>query len=175
RGHDALRGPLDELEPERSADAVAHVEELLRADVVHQPQLVVREGAPGVAGGNRSRGLAAVRIALIHRDAAEIALERFHRVEHRGGPVAHARVQSPAGSDEQWEARANHLVANADVTLFIERHGSLLRHLVRCPSSGGTSVYDGQSANAGMTSRAKRRRLSRPRAPPPDPPPLIST
>jgi hypothetical protein len=27
----------------------------------------------------------------------------------------------------------------------------------------------GQSANSGMTSRAKRRRLSQPRAPPPDP------
>src|SRR2546428_12104993 len=134
RGHDALWGPLDELEPERSADAVAHVEELLHADVVHQPQLVVREGAPGVAGRNRSRGLAAVRIALIHRDAAEVALERFHRVEHRGRPVAHAGVQAPAGSDEQWEARANHLVADADVTLFIERHGSLLPTLTRCHS-----------------------------------------
>jgi NADPH2:quinone reductase len=33
----------------------------------------------------------------------------------------------------------------------------------------------GSSANAGMTSRAKRRRLSRPRVPPPEPPPLIST
>src|SRR5882672_12557663 len=135
-GHDTLGGPLDELEPERSADAVAHVEELLHAEVIHQPELVVREGAPGVASGNRSRGLAAVRIALIHRDAAEVALERFHRVEHRGRPVAHAGVQAPAGSDEQWEARANHLVADADVTLFIEWHGRLLRHPTWCPSRG---------------------------------------
>src|SRR5436309_16104324 len=119
RGHDALGGPLDELEPERSADAVAHVEELLHAEVVHQPQLVVREDAPGVAGRNRSRGLAAVRIALIHRDAAEVALEHFHRVEHRGRPVAHAGVQAPAGGDAQWEARANHLVAHADVSLLL--------------------------------------------------------
>ena len=33
----------------------------------------------------------------------------------------------------------------------------------------------GTSAKCGMTSRAKRRRLARPRAPPPEPPPLIST
>src|SRR4029077_4540915 len=123
---DAVGGPLDELQPERSPDAVAHVEELLRAEVVHQPQLVIREGAPGGAGRNRPRGFAAVRIALIHRDAAEVALERYHRIEDRGGPVAHAGVQAPAGSDEQWEARANRFVADADVTLFIERHGSLL-------------------------------------------------
>ena len=33
----------------------------------------------------------------------------------------------------------------------------------------------GTSAKCGITSRAKRRRLARPRAPPPEPPPLIST
>jgi len=82
-GHDAVGSSLDELEPERSADAVAHEEELPDAEMVHQPQLVVREGAPGIAGGNRSRGFAAVRSALIHRDAAEVVLERFHPVEHR--------------------------------------------------------------------------------------------
>src|SRR5688572_22482794 len=43
-----------------------------------------------------------------------------------GGPVAHARVQAPARRDEQREARANHLVADAHVVLFVERHGSLL-------------------------------------------------
>src|SRR5437773_1862516 len=123
-GHDATGSPLDQLEPEAPPDAVAHVEELLDAEVVHQPQLVIRKRAPGVARGNRSRGLAAVRVALIHRDAAEVVLERFHRVEHRGGPVAHPRVQAPAGRDEQREARANRLVADANVTLFIERHGS---------------------------------------------------
>src|SRR5438876_2943316 len=101
-GHDAIGSPLDQLEAEASPDAVAHVEELLRAEVIHQPKLVVREGAPGVAGGNRPRGLAAVRVALIHRDAAEVILERFHRVEYRGGPVAHAGVQAADGSGEKW-------------------------------------------------------------------------
>jgi len=124
--HDAIRSPLDQLESERPPNAVAHVKEFLDAEVVHQPQLVIRKRAPGIAGGNRSRGLAAVRVALIHRDAAKVILERFHRVEDRGGPVAHARVQSPARSNEQRKTRANRLVADADVTLFIERHGSLL-------------------------------------------------
>src|SRR5439155_5052630 len=149
-GHDAVGGSLDELQPERSPDAVAHVEELLHAEVVHQPPLVVREGAPGVAGGNRPRGFAAVRIALIHRDAAEVALERFHRVEDRGGPVAHAGVQAPAGSDEQREARASHLVADAEVTLLIERHGGLLRHLTRCPSCGRTTATRGGDARLAL-------------------------
>src|SRR5262249_39779484 len=94
-----------------------------------QPQLVVREATPRVADGNRPRGLAAVRVALVHRDAAEVVLERFHRVEHRGRPVAHARVQAPTGRDEQREARADHLVADPNITFFVERHGGLLRHL----------------------------------------------
>jgi hypothetical protein len=125
--HDAVRSALDQLQPERSPDAVTHEEELLIAEVVHHSQLVVGEGAPGIAGGNRPRGLAAIRIALIHGDAPEIVLERFHRVEHRVGPVANARVQAPAGSDEQRKPRPNRLVADADVSLFIERHGSLLQ------------------------------------------------
>src|SRR5213594_3247231 len=141
-GHDTLGGPLDELEPERSADAVAHVEELLRAEVVHQPQLVVREGAPGVAGGNRSRGFAAVRIALIHRNAAEVALERFHRVEHRGGPVAHAGVQAPAGSDEQWE---DDNVTNA----FLHRRSEQERYLWSPSARGHAPRVNGHRAFAG--------------------------
>src|SRR5262249_53410208 len=125
-GHNTVGGPLDELQSERSSDAVAHKEELLDIEVVHHRQLVVREGAPGIAGGNRPGGLTAVRIALIHRDAAEVVLEHFHSVEHRRGPLAHLRVQASAGSDEEWEARAHRLVANAGVTFFKERHGSLL-------------------------------------------------
>jgi hypothetical protein len=123
--HDAVGGPLDELQPERSPDVVAHVEELLDTEVVHQPELVVRERAPGIAAGNRSRGFAAVRIALIHLDAAEVVLERLHRVEHRGRPVAHPGVQAPSGGDQQREAGAGLLVTDPDVAPLVERHGSL--------------------------------------------------
>ena len=46
-GHDALGCPLHELPGKAAADAVAHVEELVDAQVIHQPELVVGEGAPG--------------------------------------------------------------------------------------------------------------------------------
>src|SRR5262249_58946912 len=71
--------------------------------------------------------LAAIGIALVHRDAAEVVLEFFHRVNHRGRPVADARIETAAGSNQQREAGADLLVADANFTLFIERHGSLLR------------------------------------------------
>src|SRR5438105_4001447 len=50
-------------------------------------------------------------------------------VAHRRykGPLDRAAALNPAAPDEKREAGANHLVANADVTLFIERHCSLLR------------------------------------------------
>src|SRR5437899_9439925 len=49
---------------------IAHKEELADAEVVHQAQLVVGEGAPGVLDRDRPRGFSAVRVALVHRDAA---------------------------------------------------------------------------------------------------------
>jgi hypothetical protein len=45
---------------------------------------------------------------------AEVGLERVHRVEYRGRPVADARVQPAAGRDQQREARADLLIVNAD-------------------------------------------------------------
>src|SRR5215813_5194737 len=47
-GHHALRRSLEQLEYERAADAVAQHEELVRAQVVHQTELVVRVGVPGL-------------------------------------------------------------------------------------------------------------------------------
>ena len=129
-GHDALGCPLHELEGKRAADAVAHEEELADAEVIHQPELVVGEGAPGVVDRDRAAGLAAVGVALVHRDAAEVVLELLHRVDHRGRPVADAGVQAPTGGDQQREAGAGLLVADADVALFVERHGSLSLHSV---------------------------------------------
>jgi hypothetical protein len=124
-GHDAVGGSLHELEGKRTTDAVAHEEEFPDAEVVHQPQLVGGEGAPRVVDGDRPAGLAAVRVALVHRDAAEVVLELLHGIEHRGGPIADAGVQASTGGDQQREAGASLLVADADVALFIKRHGSL--------------------------------------------------
>ena len=123
--HNAVGCPLYQLEGKRAPDAVAHEEELPDAEVIHEPELVVGEGAPGVVDRDRAAGLAAVGVALIHRDAAEVVRELLHRVDHRGRPVADAGVQAPTGGDQQREAGAGFLIANADVALFVKRHGSL--------------------------------------------------
>ena len=44
-------------------------------EMVHQPELVVGEGVPRVVDRDRAGGLAAVGVALVHRDAAELVLE----------------------------------------------------------------------------------------------------
>src|SRR5262249_20217935 len=48
----------------------------------------------------------------------------------RGRPVTDAGVQAPTGGDQQREARASLLVADADVALVVEWHGSLSLHSV---------------------------------------------
>ena len=131
-GDDAVRRPLHQLPGKAAADAVAHVEELVDAEVIHQPELVVGEGPPGVVDRHGAGGLAAIGVALVHRDAAEVVRECFHGVDHRGRPVADAGVQAPTGGDQQWEAGASLLVADADVALVIERHGSLSLPSVVC-------------------------------------------
>jgi hypothetical protein len=54
---------------------------------VHQTQLVVGEGAPGIIDWDRTHGFAAASVALIHCDAAKVVLENVHRVENRVRPV----------------------------------------------------------------------------------------
>src|SRR5215471_2243297 len=122
---DAVGGPLHELEGKWATDAVAHEEELPDAEVVHEPELVIREGAPGVVDGDRSAGLTTVGVSLIHRDAAEVVFEFLHGVEHRRGPITNAGVQAPTGGDQEREARAGLLVADADVALFVKWHSKL--------------------------------------------------
>src|ERR1700733_13425248 len=124
--HHTIRSPLHQLEREATADAVAHEEELLDAKVIHQPKLVVGKSTPRVIGWYRSAGLAAVRVALIHCDTAELVLEDFHRIEDGIRPIAHPGVQASAGCDKQWEAVAGLLIADANIAFLVERHGSCL-------------------------------------------------
>src|SRR5712692_8983712 len=121
-GHNAVGSPLHELESKRTPDTVAHEEELSDAEVVHQSQLIVGKGYPRVIDRNRAAGFTAVRVALVHRDAAELVFESLHGVEHCGGPIADAGVQAPAGGEQQREAGASLFVADADVAFFVERH-----------------------------------------------------
>jgi hypothetical protein len=127
-GGDAVGGSLEQLPGKTAADAVAHIEEFADAEVVHQPELVVGEGVPRVAGWYRAGGFAAIGVALVHRDDAEVVFERLGRVEHRGRPVADPRVQASARRDQQRKPGADLLVADADVALLIKRHGSLSLH-----------------------------------------------
>ena len=71
--------------------------------------------------------------------------------------MAHHQLQLCA---QAKHGRVEHTASSYSLTLPRRHHG------VADPAS---------AAKSGMTSRAKRRRLSRPRAPPPEPPPLIST
>jgi hypothetical protein len=90
RSHDAVGRSLQQLPGEAAADAVAHVKEFADPEMVHQPELIVGEGVPHIVDRHRTRRLAAIDIALVHRDAAKVVLELFHRVDHRGRPVADA-------------------------------------------------------------------------------------
>src|SRR5262249_18342937 len=119
-------------------------EELADAKVIHQPELVVGKGAPGVVDRDRAARFAAVGVALVHRDAAEVVRELCHRVDHRGRPVADAGVQAPTRADQQREAGASLLVTDADIALVVERHGSLSLHSV------------GSADTRTATSRARR-------------------
>ena len=132
RGGDAPGRAFEQLAGKAAADAVAHIEELADAEMVHQPELVVGKGVPRVAGRDRAGGFAAIGVALVHRDNAEVVFQGLGRVEHGGRPVADPRVQAAAGGDQQWEAGTGLLVADADVAFLIKRHGSFpLQCLVR--------------------------------------------
>ena len=50
-GDDAVRRPLQQLPGKAATNAVAHVEELVDAEVIHQPELVVGERLPGSSTG----------------------------------------------------------------------------------------------------------------------------
>src|SRR5512135_3654672 len=93
--------------------------------MIHQSELVVGERVPRVIDRHRASGLAAIGVALVHGDAAEVVLELFHRIDDGVRPVADARVQSAARDDEQRKAGADVLIADANVTSLIERHRNL--------------------------------------------------
>ena len=113
--------------------------------MVHQPELVVGEGVPRVLDRHRTGEFAAIGIALVHGDAAEVVLELFHRIDNGSLPVADARIQSAAWDHQQREAGAGLLVANANVTPLMERHGNLPQTAgwqKRTTSGGGVRCPD---------------------------------
>jgi hypothetical protein len=110
---------------EGATDAKTHHQELRDAQVIHQAEVVVGVRVPGPVDLEWTGRLAAVGVAQVRRDAAVLVLELIDRVERRiPGEEADGRVQTPTGDEEQWEARARLLVVDADVALFVKRHGS---------------------------------------------------
>ena len=82
--------------------------------------------------------LAARRVAQVGRDAAIVVSEFLHRVERRALALVPGDrgVLSASGDDQQREAGADVLKANADVAFSIERSGAFpfssgLRECVR--------------------------------------------
>ena len=54
---------------------VTDEQELLDPEMVHEAELIVGECVPWIAGWDRSGGLAAVGVALIHRDGVKLVAE----------------------------------------------------------------------------------------------------
>ena len=103
--------------------------------MIHQSQLVVGKGSSRVIDRNRAARYTTVRVALVHRDAAELVFENLHGVEHRGGPIADTVVQASARGDQQRKAGAGLFAADADLTIFVER-----RAVSPCPVESCTSL-----------------------------------
>jgi hypothetical protein len=114
-----------------AADAVAEEGELADAEMVHQAELIVGEGVPGIGDRDRPDGLAVRGVSLIHGDHAEVVLEFLHDVDHRVWPVDHARVQAAAGRRQQREARAGLGLADADIALLVESDLEARRQTMR--------------------------------------------
>ena len=92
------RRPLQQVPDERAADAEAEHHELLDAQVVHQPELVVGIGVPRPVDLERARGLAAIGVAQVRRDAAVLVLELLERIERRvAGEKAIVEFSPPPG------------------------------------------------------------------------------
>ena len=92
--------------------------------VIHQADVVVGVGVPRPIDLERAGGLAAIGVAQVGADAAELVLELRERVEgiavvEQGG----RRVQAAAGDEQQREARALFLVADADRPFLVEGRG----------------------------------------------------
>ena len=94
-GHDALGRPFHELERERSADAVAHEEELVDAQVVQQRQLVVGESPPRVI--DRDRRLVEVSSVTMY-NGFQHDLKAVCDLAHAHGAYVYADIIQGAGA-----------------------------------------------------------------------------
>src|SRR4029450_2525749 len=101
--------------------------------------MVIGIGIPPQVDLERAGGLAAIGIAHVRENAAVFSLELLDRIERPAAfQAGDRRVQSPAGDEQQREAGTGLLIADANGTFFIERHGIsslpglLTKHSPRC-------------------------------------------
>src|ERR1700739_2537241 len=92
--------------------------------------MVVGVGVPGPVVLERARGLAAIGVAQIRGDNTVLVLELLHWVERVVREPCDSRVKTAAGNHHQREAGADLFLMNANVAIFVERHGGFL--LIRC-------------------------------------------
>src|SRR5258708_24988835 len=113
-GNDAVWRPLQEIPDHRSANTEAQHHELANAQVVHQADLVVRVRIPRPVHLERPGRLAFNGVAQVRRDTAVLSLELLDGIEGRAlDQVRDRRVQSSAGDQQQGEARAGLVIADA--------------------------------------------------------------
>src|SRR5262249_16357017 len=99
-------------------------------ELIQHTQMVVSVGIPGAVDLKRAGGLAAVGIAQVGGDAAELALEFRDWIERPAGETGERRIQSTAGNEQQRKAGPVLLKADADGALFVESHGFSLAGLL---------------------------------------------
>src|SRR5262249_58500056 len=123
-------------------------------------ELVVGIGVPGPLHFQGPRGLAALGVAQIGRNHAELVLELVERVERMGREACDRGVQPATGDNQQREASTDLLIVDADVTLVIKRHESLSLHSVVCRG------YSPIAPTREPLELSERYRCAAPRSPP---------
>ena len=131
RRDDALRCALHQLHPERAADAVAEEKELVGCRGGPSRRADRPRTRPGIVDRDRTGGPAAGRVALVHGDHAEVALNSSGMLITARAQPSDGRVQPAAGRRQQREARADLGVADADTALLegadLERRPAILQ------------------------------------------------
>ncbi len=154
-GDDAVAHALDQVPDQRLADAITQHHEFLRAEMIHQADMVVGEGVPRALDIERAGRLAAIGVAQVGDDAAELVAEFLHRAERMClVEAADRRVQPAARNDQQRQTRARLFIVNANVAFFVERHGCFL------PTASVPRVASGRKDETG--GRAVRQQASVP-------------
>ena len=108
----------------RPADAEAHDQKLLDAEVVHQPKVVIGMGVPGPVNLKRAARLPWVSVAQVNTDTTEILFVSLHRVEgYRRIQQWQRGIEPAAWNDQQGISGPYLFVVDTDGFFFIKRHG----------------------------------------------------